>query len=73
MEIIDTHCHKLTLRLKNNAPLKNSRDILYVGQFRMPQRAGITKNLLANRRSSSPEPAYIPAEPGGIPDITCNI
>jgi hypothetical protein len=46
---------------------------LGVGQFRMPQRAGIIKNLLANRRSSSPGPDSIPAAPDGIPDIKCNI
>ena len=60
---------------QNSAPLKNFCDMfaLDVGQFRMPQRAGIIKNLLANRRRSSPEPASIPAAPDGIPDITCNI
>jgi hypothetical protein len=60
---------------QNSALLKNFCDMsaLAVGQFRMPQRAGITKNLLANRRSSSPEPVSIPAAPDGIPDITCNI
>jgi hypothetical protein len=39
----------------------------------MPQRAGNTKNLLANRQSSSPEPASIPAAPDGIPEIKRNI
>ena len=60
---------------QNSASLKNFCDMsaLGVGQFRMPQRAGITKNLLANRRSSSPEPALIPAAPDGIPDIKCHI
>jgi hypothetical protein len=60
---------------QNSVPLKNFCDMfaLDIDQFRMPQRAGITKNLLANRRRSSPEPASIPVEPDGIPDITCNI
>jgi hypothetical protein len=45
---------------------------LGVAQFRMPQRVGITKNILANRRSSSPEPASIPAALDGIPEINSN-
>ena len=59
---------------QDSAPLKNFCDMsaLDVGQFRMPQRADTTKNLLANRRSSSPEPASIPAAPDGIPEINSN-